>query len=197
MFRVFAICFVFIFGCGSDHEPRPLVASRDDDAILNLVLADVSTYDGPDCPLSLVPQIPRDIFFLRTPIDWAPDAAKPLDHNNTWRTMSDSERHSTRTAIAHLLGRHTSDFAYRDFHPVRDAIHAMDIPLNLAEIPDAVPYGARFPIQAWSPGYSSDGLCVVVHLHFPELLHPSDATYVLISEPDGWKIKYREFITWV
>ena len=55
------------------------------------------------------------------------------------------------------------------------------------------------PIQAWSPGYTSDRKFAVVQLSVPWSMHHADATYLLRwDEPSGkWSIVLRQFVYYV
>jgi len=176
--------------------PRVSVDHSVDSTILDLVLSDLRVYQESDCPLSLSRDVPRDIYFSPTLIDSTPQPKEPLDHNKLWSEMTDSQGQLTQEGIKHIEERHAAGDSFRDFRPTSDAIHVMDAASNIDTTAKDVPYGARFPIQAWAPGYSHDGSCVVVHLYFPEMLHPSYATYVLVSTNGTWMITFRGFITY-
>ena len=201
---VIAAC-VLLLGCVRRTELQPTATLAEDDrSILETVLYDLSTYNGPGRPLSLVPVTPRDIYFLRKEIEWKPDPIKPLDHAGVLASMGASELVAVKAAIENLARRNESKYSYQNFHSATKVIKVVETawPLlhnawPLVDDSTEVPYGAQFPIQSWSPGYSADGSFVVLHLYFSEILHPSAATYVLTREKTGWGIKYRGFITWI
>jgi hypothetical protein len=191
------VAFFFLLGCvgqTSNHHPKLLIG--DDDTILDIVLSDLANYDGRSLPFSLGPKTQREIYFLREAIAWRPDAILPLEHDGVLSTLNSTERALVDEAIKNLTMRNESEFAFGNYQPTAVGIHVLEAAQPLVDIPPDVPYGALFPIQSWSPGYSDDKSCVVVHLHLSELMHPSAATYVLTRRVDGWTIKYRGFITW-
>ncbi len=171
--------------------------THDDNVVLEMVLADLTTYDRPNLPLSIGNRIPRNVYFSRSAINSTPDASEPLTRNEVWATMTDVEQRTVRDAITDISNRHGSDSFARDFAAKNPAIRIVDKPTERSNVGSKVPYGARFPIQAWPPGYSGDNMYVVVHLYFPEIFHPSYATYVLISEHGKWIIKFRGFVTYL
>ncbi len=200
MVRLIAICAacVFLLGCAGQsttHQSNALPG--DDDVVLDIVLSDLANYDGLGRPFSLVPQTPRDIYFIRKAIEWRPDPILPLEHAGVLSSLEATKRAKVDEAIKNLTDRNETEFTFWNYQSSANGIHVLDVPHPLVDTPEDVPYSALFPIQSWTPGYSDDRSFVVVHLHFSELMHPSAATYVLSRGAGRWTIKYRGFVTWV
>lgn len=168
-----------------------------DNTILKVVLTDLRTYDENGRPFSLSREIPRDIYFSPEPIGTVLQPAEPLESNDVWSKMTETERRWTQEGIRHLEERSALGDSFREFRATSEAIHVVDGPTGIAAAAPNVPYSAQFPIRAWAPGYSHDGSCAVLHLFFDEILHPSYATYVLVQTDGTWKIVFRGFITYV
>jgi hypothetical protein len=218
MDRLVLIVVVFIACVGyaelaAPDEPANAHA-RDDIALLELVLDDLTKCDNSSIPLSLTRHVPRNIHFSRSPIRrriqreiqsekiehafivCLPNELDPLKHADLWTTMTEVEQESIRHAIANIGERHAFDSFGHDFDPKNTAIHMIDAPNDIDIDGPKIPYGALFPVQASPPGYSGDRRYAVVHLYFPDFFHSSYATYVLVSEGEKWTIKYRGFITY-
>ena len=177
------------------REFEPTVAI--DNAVLELVLSDIRTEEIPGItPFSLPRETPREIYFCPVPTDSVLQPRKPLESNELWSTMTDSESRLTQEAIKHLEERHAAGDSFHEFQVSSNGIHIIEAAPGPYASAEDVPYGALYPIRAWAPGYSHDGSYVVVHLYFPELFHPSYATYVLMSTNETWTIASRGFITY-
>jgi hypothetical protein len=206
--RIIFIVTSVVLGIGCNHTApiketsiQPPAAKPEqnvsiDNTILNLVLSDLRMDKSPDCPLTLSRDVPREIFFSTEMIDAVPQPTKPLERDELWSHMTESQIRLTQEGIKNLEERYAAGDSFRDFRSTRDTMHVIDTAPNIDTTANDAPYGARFPIRAWVPGYSQDGSCVVLHLYFPDVLHPSYATYVLMSTNGNWKIAFRGFVTY-
>jgi len=184
--------------------------TRDEIAVLELVLDDLTKYDKPDLPFSIGRGVPRNIYVSRSTMRYQihtktaekdfivelPNALGPLTHANVLTAITEEEQSAIRHAIANMGERHRFETFEQDFGLKNAAIHMVDKQDGGGINGAMIPYGARFPVQVCPPGYSGDGRCAVVHLYFTDIFHPSYATYVLVLEREKWTIKYRAFVTY-
>ncbi len=204
-----ACCFTTsLVGCAGQDQPEATSSRRssqngntsvsiDDDEVLEAVLTDLTRNDSDELPLSLIRKTPRDVYFVPSTMDDAPQPLVPIEHNDGWQQLQHLDRTAIDEATDSLRERHGEHSMIKDFDPEHDLIHVIDTPKRIQDAGDDVPYGALYPVQAWLPGYSSDRNCAVVHLFFSEVLHPSYATYVLTKNENGWHIEFRGFITYL
>jgi len=169
----------------------------EDDAALELVLDDLSIYDGPNLPLNLSPRMPRDIYFSRTAIKWPPQVLDLVDDSELWSELNNSDRTLLREAATHAKNRYETGFVYQHFQPTNKSIHVIETESGVKSSETETPIAASFPIQAWPVGYCRNRTCAVVSLHCPELFHPTTAVYVLALTDGKWTIKYRKIVTHV
>ena len=140
--------------------------------VLELVLTDLTKYEGSNLPLSIGHRIPRDVYFSRVPPKIWVEGGRifPLKPTppNTWK----------------------------DFRSAEDGIRVVDGPVALGEGTET-PYAAHFPVKAWMPEFSPNRSRAVVRVYFPEILHPSYGTYVLLRQDGTWTITRRRFDTYL
>ena len=170
---------------------------HDDNAIVELVLVDLSTYNGPGRPFSLAPKVSREIYLSTEPLAWPPHAEEPLERNSVFDAISSSGRQAIYDAITDIKARYESGDQVSGFSPMHGMLHVVDSALSIGDATDDTPYSALYPIQAFPPCYSPDGTCAVVHLYVPEIMHPSDVTYVLIAIGGQWTITHRGFVMYL
>jgi hypothetical protein len=175
------------------RQPAKTSPSKDYQ-VLEMVLRDLITYDGIDKPLSVGPA-PREVFFNPEPYrSGLAGVLEPLRRQKIWERMSGQERAVAQEAAEHLAKRTDTKDTFKLYRAQDSRIH---VSTKRREPDKNARYFARYPVQAWAPGYSSDGTYAVVQLFFPELLHPSIGTYVLQKQDEKWKVLFCAFVTYL
>lgn len=178
-------------------HPQEAIANdvQQDQRVLDAVLLDLVTYTGPDEPLSVGPA-PREVFFnpgmLRVTMR---SALQPLQvsFGSARKGMSDSEQRNAEEAVTQLVKRTHTRASYAGYRSRDARVHVV----KPGPVSDRAPYFASYPVQVSVPGYANDGTLAVVHLVFPEILHPTYWTVVLKRTNRGWKISRRGSVTFV
>ena len=196
-----------IFAPQYSGQPRPSIQNLpiaaidaqdqlgDDNRIIEIVLSDLTRLKG--VPLSLDRESPRDVYFYPAAMEVRPTPLEAINHNDGWQELKHLDRSSIEEAVRIVVGRYTRDETVGQFTSDHRMIHVIEERASAVDAEADVPYGEFFPVQAWAPGYSSEGDCAVVCLYFPELYHPSVGTYVLTRLDSGWIIEFRGFITYL
>ena len=170
---------------------------HDDSAVIELVLIDLTTYNEPNRPLSLVPLVPRVICFSTKPVGGPHPPGDALEYDSVLGSLSNSENANIHDAIRDATLRYERSPGVAGFDLTHRLIRVVDGALPRSDATDETPYSALYPIQAFPPGYSKDRKCVVVQLYIPEIFHPSFVTYVLITKHGEWTILHRGIITYI
>ena len=107
-----------------------------------------------------------------------------------WRNLTEASLPQLREAAASLVSRVESG-GFSGFQSSDLRVSVREPLDHQAESPEAL---FDRPIEAWPPGYSSDGVLAVVCLSIPWSIHSSTATYVLVKSSRRWTIVVRQFV---
>ena len=181
---------IAVFLAGATNGP----ALSEDERVLSEVLNDLAKYSGSDRPFSLGRKRPRKIYVLAIRPDSPPNPDRALDE---FKGLVGIDDEHLRHAIGQVPVRYDRN---ENFSPrrlsgklLRFLVSKPDLN-NQSNLPS---YMASFPMQLYLPGFSANGEIAVVHLYFPDLMHPSYGTYVLTKDHGDWQIAYREFATYL
>jgi hypothetical protein len=158
----------------AERQNASAIAETDSE-VLSVVLAD------------LLFQQEGTVAFARKAIPYPVTIDELLDQNDkvAWANLTRPQIEACEEAAEQLTRRIVDNFLFESLEPPDERIqideHASGNILN-------------GPVQAWPPGYSTDGRFAVVRLVIPWSFHHKVATYLLSKENDKWSICLRQTV---
>ncbi len=202
MFRPAYLMIVFVLAVQITAAASAPPARPDrDPAVVKAVLDDLTMYSsGGDCPLSLDPHTPRVVYVTSA----EPPLTLSCDNKDESAgfSMAPCVDLSILNGMPRAVGRKVKQAERDETRNQKNARALFDWQSSNARVMVDAPrsedeYQSAYPVSVWSPGYSSDGTIAIVKLWFPEVWHPSSATYVLQSTPRGWAVLASSFRTFL
>jgi len=163
------------------------VPTRDDNAVIAVVLTDLLEYKGKDSPLGgFGPKKPITVH--RVP------ASSGLNGDGFLGRLDSKPWLNVKAGYGRQLTQAVQDLARRAPDAEGQFEAAVDgVAWRLGRPKPSAESIFDRSIEFMLPGYSADGTLVVVSFHVPWSIHSVGATYALVSQGGTWKVLARQF----
>jgi hypothetical protein len=189
--RLLLAALVALSGAGPPI-PGAAVDPSLDDAVLAAALDDLVTYKGKDTPVYGPFSHAKPLAFAVAPARFplTVDGVLYRYREELWKTLTPAEVAASREAAQSVVERVKTLPPDATFTISDKRVRLRDP--RTEEKPESFRFDRT--TKAWQPGYSKDGRLAIVRFDIPWSIHSADATYVLVRQDGGWKVRVRQFV---
>ena len=173
-----------------------LAEGSDDEAVLEVALADLATYAGEDSPVAFQGVVSTPLLVASEPADGPIPQDNVLEKlkEKAWKSLPRSEEARLVEAVGSLATRATRHADVNAFESKNPRVKMVK---PGSEQKPKYWFLVPRPIRIWPPGYSVDGRIAMVRMSIPWSMHHADGTFLLTSRQGTWHVLVRQFVFYV